>query len=106
MFKQAWKEAKSEDSFANKSYEQILEEYEKFFSMEQNVNNERNRVSQKTKGTMVYHNIDLSFAETITGLKRIIGFTRIEKCQSCNGKKVKPTKSQEACSKCHGSGSF
>ena len=34
MFKQAWGQAHEEEQGSHKSYEQILEEYEKFFSLE------------------------------------------------------------------------
>jgi hypothetical protein len=34
MFKHAWGQARTDDGFANKTYEQILQEYEKFFNLE------------------------------------------------------------------------
>ena len=93
MFKHAWGAAKSEEGFANKSYEQILEEYEKFFNLENEMysGDSRNSTQVKTKGANVFKKIEHSFAETIVGIQKIIGYKRYLRCESCEGKKVKAT---------------
>lgn len=88
MFKNAWKSAKSEESYTSKTYEQILEEYERFFSLENELHS-HNHVNAKTKGFDIQSTFEITFAEMITGVKKIIGHDRVVRCDSCHGKKVK-----------------
>lgn len=104
MFKQAWAQAKSDDGFANKTYEQILEEYEKFFSLDPNAHSERSNVNQSTKGAHCSRDLNLTFAEVVSGVKKILMYFHTVRCESCHGRKVKATKDQESCPKCYGNG--
>lgn len=43
-------------------------------------------------------------AEAITGVQRIVDVNRVVVCKGCQGRRVKPLKTQKECSSCHGSG--
>ena len=49
------------------------------------------------KGANLFKQIELTFAETITGVQKIIGYTRMQKCETCDGKKVKVIDEQVPC---------
>lgn len=86
---------------SHKTYEQILEEYEKFFSLE----NEMTKQSDdRVRGANIVHDVTCTFAESIEGASKIIDMTRVLRCESCKGKKVKTLENQNPCPKCFGSG--
>jgi cytochrome c peroxidase len=70
MFRAAWGQAEAnQEDMSGKSYEQILEEYEKFFSMEEEMSSTADSKSKKssnigkTRGANVIKTLELSFAE-------------------------------------------
>ena len=76
---------------ANKTYEQILEEYEKFFSMEDEIEKgAKNSMSGRTTGSETNLNISISFAESIEGTYRKLEYQRLVRCKDCNGQRAKP----------------
>jgi len=91
MFRQAWGDGAktgADDSFTNKTYEQILAEYEKFFSLDEEMASSKKHGGQ-TRGANIHKRLTLSFAETITGIYKIIGYRKMIICKKCDGKKVK-----------------
>jgi len=66
MFKAAWSEANT-GSQNVQSYEDLLKEYEKFFSLEEEINKKSSRSghSGKLKGADVTMTLNISFLETI-----------------------------------------
>jgi molecular chaperone DnaJ len=91
-----------DQEFEHKTYEEILEEYEKFFSFEQE--GKKGESDDRVKGSNIIHDQTLTFAQSIEGLSQVISYKRVVMCGSCQGKKVKPLQDQSECSKCHGSG--
>lgn len=70
MFRAAWGQAEAnQEDMSGKSYEQILEEYEKFFSMEEEMasttdsKQKKNPTFGKTRGANVQKSLELTFAE-------------------------------------------
>lgn len=80
-----------------------MEEYERFFSLENELHS-HSQVNAKTKGADIRHKLELTFAEMITGVKKIIGYHRVTRCDTCHGKKVKVQSEQQICSYCYGTG--
>ena len=54
-----------EDSMHHKTYEEILEEYEKFFSMDHDM---KKTTDHRIKGANVFEHINITFAESIEGI--------------------------------------
>ena len=71
---------------ANKTYEQILEEYEKFFSMDEEVERgTKNSMSGRTTGSELSMVLSINFAESIEGTYRKLEYDRLVKCKECDG---------------------
>lgn len=92
MFKAAWSETGGGRQKVH-TYEEILREYEKFFSLEDELNKGRKRGQNLhggyTKGENVPVSIKLTFVETIEGTDKVIDYTRLKLCKECDGKKIK-----------------
>lgn len=86
----------------HKTYEQILEEYEKFFSLEQETVKSQN--DDRVRGANISSIVDVSFAEAIEGVQKVISYQRVLRCEGCKGSKVKELEDQKPCPKCFGSG--
>lgn len=107
MFKGAFSKAKAKNESQFRTYEEILEEYEKFFSMEEELSKEKSRnLNQSIRGTNIVFNLNLSFAESLVGVSKIIKFDQNIKCPVCEGRRVKPAEDQAVCSSCSGSGTM
>ena len=48
--------------------------------------------------------VDISFEEAFSGLKKEITINKNEKCDTCKGDGAKPGTRVETCSVCHGTG--
>lgn len=90
----------------SKSYEEILEEYEQFFNLDEELNKGSSNAvnSGSVEGANIFNLIELTFAETIVGATQVVGFNRIILCNSCEGKKVKPLNKTDQCPLCKGTG--
>jgi len=56
----------------HKTYEQILEEYEKFFSLEQEQSKKQSE--DRVRGANIVKAVNVSFAEMIEGAQQIITY--------------------------------
>ena len=86
----------------HKTYEQILEEYEKFFSLEQEQSKKQS--DDRVRGANIVNAVNVSFAEAIEGAQQIITYQRVLRCEGCKGNKVKELEDQKPCPRCFGSG--
>lgn len=102
MFRQ-W--GRSEDDSGHRmTYEEILQEYEKFFSLDENEKKPGSNQVGLTKGANIIDVIWLNFAETVVGVQKIVKYTKLKVCRTCNGKKVLEADEKDICSSCQGSG--
>ena len=58
-----------------KSYDQILKEFNEFFSLD----------SKKLKAKDVHVSLDVEFSEAVTGIRRTVEYQKDEICVTCNG---------------------
>jgi hypothetical protein len=65
MFRSAFQK---EEEMNHKTYEQILEEYEKFFSLEQEVNKKSSQNDDRVKGANIVKDCSIAFVEAIEGV--------------------------------------
>ena len=79
LFNAAFRQAEAEqESMANKTYEQILEEYEKFFSMDEEVERgTKTSMSGRTTGSECKINMSINFAESLEGTYRKLEYDRL-----------------------------
>lgn len=104
-----------------KSYEEILEEYEKFFSLDQETLHKTKSQSSaasaatvdaslsslgigEVKGGNIVLEIPIDFAQSVAGATRTVSYDRILICEACEGKRVSQVSEDLVCPKCHGSG--
>lgn len=64
----------------------------------------RKRSAQAQQGADIQYTLELSFMESILGCKKTISFSRVDKCNTCNGTGAKDANSIKTCDKCGGSG--
>lgn len=65
----------------------------------------RSRRTRVVEGDDIELILDLTFKEACFGVKdKLVRFTRIETCPTCNGTGAKDSMSIQTCPKCHGSG--
>ena len=69
MFRSAFQK---EEEMTHKTYEQILEEYEKFFSLEQEQSKKQS--DDRVRGANIVKAVNVSFAEMIEGAQQIITY--------------------------------
>jgi len=62
------------------------------------------RQNAPQKGADREARVTITFEESAFGCKKDVSFTRIEKCEDCNGSGAAKGTSPETCSQCHGSG--
>ena len=101
-----------EEQMGNKSYEEILEEYEKFFTLDedqiQGQNRDQARKKRRTdgqvKGSNIVKPLSISFTQSIAGMTKGVPYSRKIVCKSCDGSKVKSLKEQMECVMCFGTG--
>ena len=56
------------------------------------------------KGSDLYHEVDLSLEEVLTGVEKEISFKGNSSCSNCNGSGAKPGTQRKTCSYCNGRG--
>ena len=64
----------------------------------------RQRSSGPKKGRDLKYNLDVTFEEAYSGVKKEITIMREEECPTCHGTKAKPGTKTSTCAACHGSG--
>lgn len=64
----------------------------------------RQRSAGPKKGRDLKYNLDVTFEEAYSGVKKEITIMREEECPTCHGTKSKPGTKTSTCSSCHGSG--
>ena len=100
---------------ANKSYEQILEEYERFFSLDKDVLSKDKQSNLSTadatsfgigeiRGGNICMRIPLDFPQAYTGVSKNFTYDRIQVCSDCKGARVKQRTDEIACPRCKGEG--
>lgn len=86
------------DQARHRTYDEILEEYEKFFSLDEEMiksqekaSNKRGTSSKKgsnSTGTNCFLRLDVDFAESIVGVQRYVNYQRMIRCGTCKGERV------------------
>ena len=91
MFRAATDKYQDVNDMKTKTYEEILEEYEKFFSLDEEIQQNQSN-NQKSKGEIsgmnIIRTINLSFAKSISGFNQSVQNKRFMLCTTCTGKKV------------------
>lgn len=64
----------------------------------------RQRSAGPKKGRDLKYNLDVTFEEAYSGVKKEITIMREEECPTCHGTKAKPGTKTSTCAACHGSG--
>ncbi len=64
------------------------------------------RTSGPRKGRDLKYNLDITFEESYSGVKKEITISRDEICQTCNGNKAKPGTKVSTCKACNGTGTI
>ena len=64
----------------------------------------RQRSAGPKKGRDLKYNLDVTFEEAYSGVKKEITIMREEDCPTCHGTKAKPGTKTSTCAACHGSG--
>ena len=64
----------------------------------------RQKASGPRKGRDLKYNLDITFEEAYSGVKKEITILRDEECPTCHGNKAKPGTKTSTCQACHGTG--
>lgn len=115
LFQGGAAESEFDQSMANKSYEQILEEYERFFSLDKDVLSKDKQSNLSTadatsfgigeiRGGNICLRIPIDFAQAYSGISKNFTYDRIQVCSSCDGMRVKKTAEEITCPICKGDG--
>jgi len=103
MFKGAAAEAQEEQQEMNhRTYQEILQEYEKFFNFDADVassetKSKKSKASSKgsgqrggtVKGTNCLTQVHVTFKESINGVKKQVDYEKVQLCGDCQGERVK-----------------
>lgn len=60
--------------------------------------------AQKKRGRDISTEIEITFAESIFGVKKKVYLTKVSACKTCSGKGAKPGTKMDTCKTCHGKG--
>ena len=90
-----------------RSFQEILEEFEKFFEMSE-TQAQATKPGASAKGTIkgrdIQQTVNVTFEESALGCTKMISFARNETCQTCDGTGHKPGAIETKCTTCDGKG--
>lgn len=78
--------------------------FDSFFGGNRGGNGGGRRGSTKVRGESIEIPVSITFAETLSGIKKTIRYERMESCTDCKGSGSAGGKKPDTCPDCHGSG--
>ena len=87
-----------------RSFDEILKEFEEFFTIDPKKTHTTDGSGGKLKGRDVNISLEIDFMDAVRGTTKQVFFERNEVCETCKGARTKPNAQKLKCGECEGTG--